>query len=215
MRVEVGHHQQERRPGAGAQEFDAASGEKVVAVNAGKRDRLSGRVENGSFVSVGGALQDVGAFPQIEEPAAIFGRDRAEGSGILCLGPKVPFADVVGRVAPGAQDGGERYGVGVNAQTVAPYAVFFFVLAGEEAAAGRRADRMIDGRRTEEHAAAGEGVDVGSEAHGVRAHRAEVVRAELIGNDKDDVRLRAGRRRGLHCREQRGRLQKLASCHNR
>jgi hypothetical protein len=62
----------------------------------------------------------------------------------------------------------------------------------------RRARSWIAERRTKEHAFGGHLIQVRRQAHGVEAHRADAIAAELIGDDDDDVRLRhaAGLRRG-------------------
>src|ERR1700693_6238030 len=58
MRVEIGDYQQERRLGA-AQKFHAALRQEIVAIDAGERYWLAGRVEDVAFIRMRRELENV------------------------------------------------------------------------------------------------------------------------------------------------------------
>ncbi len=62
------------------------------------------------------------------------------------------------------------------------------VLPGQDAGPGRGAHRLITKRGAKKYTAAGHRVQVGRQVHGIDAHGADCVPAELIRDDQNDVR---------------------------
>ena len=169
------------------QKSDGAVSQEIGAVFAGEVKRVPIAIVHVAFKWVRRAFKGVRGFPEIEKAAAVGGRNRAGhliGGG---LGGEMPLADVIRGVALGAEEIGQRDGVGLEAQAIFPNTVPGRILAGEHDSAGGCADGLIGDCLAEENATAGHGVQIGREVHGVQAHAAEGVGAELVGNDEEDV----------------------------
>ena len=116
-----------------AEEALGAVGEEVDAVLVLVLDGLLVAIPDGAVVGMRCVLDGVGAFPQIEKAAAVFGLDGAGAAAVcLALGGEMPLADEVASVAGLAQLAGECGQGVVEAEAVVPDSGFGGVTAGEE-----------------------------------------------------------------------------------
>src|SRR5579884_4144557 len=105
-----------------------------------------------AFVRVRGEFQRVRALPQIEKSSAAGSRNgSANLFAIRSLAAEMPFADVIGGIARGAQSLRESGCVFRQRDAVFPHAVIPGIPAGEHAGPRRRAHRLIAKRIAEEN----------------------------------------------------------------
>ena len=200
VNLEIRHHQQERRFRR-PQEALCAPGHEVHPVLAREVDGLAVVVVKITLVSVGGPLQLVRRFPQIPETSAMGRRHGA--AHFVARTPfarrQVPFADVIRRVSRLPQRGSQSVGVFRQAAAIVPDPVAAGVLPRKDAAARRRAHRLVRKSRSEQHPVSRHGVEVRRQVHGVETHGPDAVVAELVRDNQNDIgplHVPAGLRRG-------------------
>lgn len=172
----------------GAKETYNSISNEIDPVSIVKSNLVSARVPDRTFVWVGGQLQNIAAFPEVVKSATILSWYWAQGAPVvLILRRKVPFADVVCRVAGLTKTVGQRFRLRSKANAVVPDSIDGRVSSGEQAGARRPADGLIGDGIGEIHSRLHQAVEVGREIQRVQPISADAIPAELVGDENDDI----------------------------